>query len=127
MIEFAWFNDATLGEGYGDLRSVDADGFATIHAHLEDDHPAMQDAIADGHNPDQAEFLAYVRWDEVRNQSGGQHEGARQMYQAALARVVEREQETRRARVDAIRAEFRSGARRRQFPELDSALRANRR
>jgi hypothetical protein len=37
---------------------------------LENDHPAMQDAIADGHDPDQAEFISYVPLTHVRTMDG---------------------------------------------------------
>jgi hypothetical protein len=45
-------------------------GCAVVRLELENDHPAMQDAIADGHDPDQAEFISYVPLTHVRTMDG---------------------------------------------------------
>lgn len=120
---FAWVNDSTFGASYGDLVSVDSDGLATVRLHLEDDHPAVQDAVADGHSADQAEFHALVRWDTVQDQFGSAHRGVRKLYDFAQAKQAAAEEAEHRARIDAAREELRSGARKRAFSELDGNLR----
>lgn len=120
---FAWATDATLGAGYGDLVSVDSDGVAMIRFHLEVDHPAVQDAIGDGHDPEQAEFYAIVSVYDVVDQFGQPHRGAHQLFGLAKGKVEEAKEADHRARIDAAREELRSGARKRAFTELDGSLR----
>lgn len=42
----------------------------TVRLELEDDHPAMQDVIADGFDPDQAEIMDIVHVANVRTMDG---------------------------------------------------------
>lgn len=122
-LSFAWATDATLGAGYGDLVSVNSDGIATIRFHLEEDHPAVQDATGDGFDPEQAEFFAIVSVYDVTDQFGQPHRGAHQLFGIAKGKVEEASEAEHRARIEAARQELRSGKRERAFTDLDGNLR----
>jgi hypothetical protein len=61
---------------------------------LDDDHSAMQDAIADGHDPDQAEFFDFIAVEDITTLEGDPFSST-QAYRAAVAKL-EAEAEARR-------------------------------
>lgn len=68
--DYVWVDSPIFGDNLGAyVQSVDLP-LVQVRLDLEDTHPAMQDAIADGHDKETAEFIDHVHMQDVRDQDG---------------------------------------------------------
>lgn len=108
----------TFGDNLiGHLQEIRGD-FLVVRLELEDDHPAMQDAVADGFDPEQVEFIESVHVQDARTTDGIPY-GKTREWQAERDRkdkaLADARARDARARIEAKRL---------HLPELDNMLRS---
>ena len=114
MIDYVRVDSPIFGDDLGAYVQTHRGEFVTVRLDLPDDHPAMQDAIADGFSADQAEFIDLIHVSHVRTVDGLSYARTR-VYMTHLARTREEDYKRRLAR-----ARARLG--RPSLPELDIHL-----
>jgi hypothetical protein len=118
MYEYVRVDSPLFGRAHGYVQAIREDGTIQVRLELEDDHPAMRDAVADGFDADQAEFIDIVPAYAVQTVNGEPYERS-YAYREAMA-THRKAEHTRR--LQAARERVRSN--RLRLPELDASRRA---